>query len=819
MPYTPGRGGLLTLIHNKYAFPGNVTKIPTPANISPYLQIIKINNHPLLPWLIIHMYMPTHLEDIHLIPYLKTAITNQITAHPNHTHILCGDFNRDIALTGRQNNNNNTPPQEEDIQWKNFTTTLNLEYIPTNTNFSRQGGYNYTSTSLIDGFYINSPDNSRFTSTTNTNMNLNSDHYPVTLHIPQNILIARPLLPTNITPTRILNPIPPENLEKFNIEFFETNSTQLNELTKLLENHNHLNPDQWQEACTTLDNIVEKISETIEKTCKAAPIPYLTNRTTQQGGFLPRKLSKKWKKHLDTYHLIRKTIYITKNNPHWQTHPILNEIRNHQHVQIPHPPTTTTPPNEWIDIIAAIAKTANKEARKITTKYTKDCILKAVSKYRQMYEKNPKKINRKVFKHSETSPLDSITDRQNNILTNPEDIAKEIYIQQSISNRPTVPTCHYQNTHPPHCTCGVRQYPWHDLEGFTIDQRGEPQIPLHTYFDQETYDFCLKNLGNNKAPGPDKIPNSILKNMPPRFHKLFFLFFKHCYKQKQIPASWKTSLTVLLYKKGDPSQLTNHRPIALANTIYKLYTSTLTSILSAYGERYQILHDSQEGFRAERGTSRQLQLLIAALEDARFTNQDIYILYIDFKNAFGSIDHARLLAIMKDLGYPTDAINLIGNIYSQSSTIFTGEHFGKTLPIPIQRGTIQGDTLSPYLFIIFLEPLLRWLQQGNNGYTFGTSKVKISSAAYADDLAAIANKLKSLQIQLNKLDKFCEWAGMDLGIPKCAVTGCPNKSKMNPITFKALIQSTNINYRNQPITSFKSTRTIHLSWNKSRTIT
>ena len=40
---------------------------------------------------------------------------------------------------------------------------------------------------------------------------------------------------------------------------------------------------------------------------------------------------------------------------------------------------------------------------------------------------------------------------------------------------------------------------------------------------------------------------------------------------------------------------------------------------------------------------------------------------------------------------------------------------------------------------------------------------------------------------------------MDLGIPKCAVTGCPNKYKMNLITFKALIQSTNINYRNQPL--------------------
>ena len=275
--------------------------------------------------------------------------------------------------------------------------------------------------------------------------------------------------------------------------------------------------------------------------------------------------------------------------------------------------------------------------------------------------------------------------------------------------------------------------------------------------------------------------------MPDSFHRILFLFFTHCYKLKQIPASWKISLTILLYKKGDPSLLSNHRLIALANTIYKLFTSSLTLILSAYGERHQILHHSQEGFRAERCTSRQLQLLIASLEDAQFTNQDIYLLYIDFKNAFGSIDHARLLAIMKDLGYPEDAVKLVGNIYSQSNTIFIGEHFGQTQKIPIQRGTIQGDNFSPYLFIIFLEPLLRWLQSSKHGYTLGTSKVTINSAAYADDLAIITNKLTSLQNQLNKLDKYCKWAGMDLGITKCAITGCPNKSKMNQETFKAQI--------------------------------
>ena len=244
--------------------------------------------------------------------------------------------------------------------------------------------------------------------------------------------------------------------------------------------------------------------------------------------------------------------------------------------------------------------------------------------------------------------------------------------------------------------------------------------------------------------------------------------------------------------------ITNHIPIALANTIYKLFISTITAQLANYGKKYQILQNSQEGLRQERCTSRQLQTLIVALEDSKLTQQDIYLLYIDFKNAFDSIDHAKLLAIMADLGYPQDAINLIGNIYSNSSTIFIGTYFSKTKPMHKQRATIQGDTLSPYLFIIFLEPLLRWLERDNLGYKLNTSQYTLTSIAYTNDLAIITSNIKSIQPQINKIDNFCQWAGMELGISKCAITGCPNNKPMQAATFKAYIQSHNIKYRTNP---------------------
>jgi exonuclease III/uncharacterized phage-associated protein len=194
-PYTTPRGGLLTFINTKYTYPNNITKIPTNPDISPYLQIIKLNNPPLTPILILNMYMPSHPEDIQLIPSILHTITQQTTCHPTYHIILCGDFNCDIALIGRTQNSNIQPPQQPDYQWRNFTQSLGFMYTNTNTTYTRQGGLDYTHTSLIDGYFTKSPHNIRFTSQTNTNFQQNSDHFPVSLFLPNNIILARPSPP------------------------------------------------------------------------------------------------------------------------------------------------------------------------------------------------------------------------------------------------------------------------------------------------------------------------------------------------------------------------------------------------------------------------------------------------------------------------------------------------------------------------------------------------------------------------------------------------------------------------------------------------
>ena len=354
--------------------------------------------------------MPSHTDDTPLIPLIQNTITNQINLHPNHAHILCGDFNRDVALIGRQNDTQITPPQEEDHLWRTFTTCLDLSYVQTNTNFSRQGGHNYTQNSLINGFFIKTNTNNQYTSTTDQTTRLNSDHLPIHLHIPPNTFIAKDSITVSAPPPRILNPIPKDKLDAFHTLFFEQHSHQIDELTLLLE-HDQLTHAQWQLACNAFTILTDKIFHAILATYSVPPIPALPTHIAKQGGYLPKKPQKQWKLNLSTYHLIRKIIYIIKNNPTWLTHPLITQgLNTYRHAHIPSPPAPHLPYDDWIGTLATIGKDSKNKARKITTEYTKIQIKKAISKYQQLYDKSPKKINRRVFKNVDTPPLDCLMD-------------------------------------------------------------------------------------------------------------------------------------------------------------------------------------------------------------------------------------------------------------------------------------------------------------------------------------------------------------------------------------------------------------------------
>jgi hypothetical protein len=144
-------------------------------------------------------------------------------------------------------------------------------------------------------------------------------------------------------------------------------------------------------------------------------------------------------------------------------------------------------------------------------------------------------------------------------------------------------------------------------------------------------------------------------------------------------------------------------------------------------------------------------------KDAKLSKKHRYTAYPYFKGAFGGMDHRILFKTMRELGFQECYTQTCEQLYSVSGTYYMTPH-GKTPTIPVHRGTLQGDTLSPFLFTIFVEPLLRWLSIGSRGckpmqqseQSVGTY-MSYDDHGYADDISITTGTLDNLQIQKKKI--------------------------------------------------------------------
>ena len=100
--------------------------------------------------------------------------------------------------------------------------------------------------------------------------------------------------------------------------------------------------------------------------------------------------------------------------------------------------------------------------------------------------------------------------------------------------------------------------PWEhpdNPDNYTIEPRGDPSLTLADMITRDTFDKTLNSLGTGKAPGPDGIPNEIIKFLPPATRSALFSLLSLLARKSYTPHEWCNSTTCLLHKKGDPTLL------------------------------------------------------------------------------------------------------------------------------------------------------------------------------------------------------------------------------------------------------------------------
>ena len=118
------------------------------------------------------------------------------------------------------------------------------------------------------------------------------------------------------------------------------------------------------------------------------------------------------------------------------------------------------------------------------------------------------------------------------------------------------------------------------------------------------------------------------------------------------------------------------------------------------------LREEQAGFRSGRGCMHQIFALQNILEKSLEWNTSLCINFIDFQRAFDSVQWERQWKIIQAYGLPPKIINLINMFYNNfECSIILGNTI--TEAFPVKSGVRQGCILSPILFLIKINWVLR----------------------------------------------------------------------------------------------------------------
>ena len=176
--------------------------------------------------------------------------------------------------------------------------------------------------------------------------------------------------------------------------------------------------------------------------------------------------------------------------------------------------------------------------------------------------------------------------------------------------------------------------------------------------------------------------------------------------------------------------------------------------------------DVQVGFRKHRGTRGQIANICWIIEKARESEKHLFLL-IDYAKAFDCVDHNNW-KILQEMGIPDHLTCLLRNLYAgQEATVRTGH--GTTDWFQIGKGVRQGCILSPCLFNLYAEYIMRnaGLEEAQAGIKI--ARRNINNLSYADDTTLMAESEEELKNLLMKVKKESEKVGLKLSFQKTKI--------------------------------------------------
>ena len=180
--------------------------------------------------------------------------------------------------------------------------------------------------------------------------------------------------------------------------------------------------------------------------------------------------------------------------------------------------------------------------------------------------------------------------------------------------------------------------------------------------------------------------------------------------------------------------------------------------------------ECQAGFRKNYSTVDQIFNLYAIVKKClRKKGQKLYVAFVDFRKAFDSVWHDKLLDCIRNQGIKGKLFSALGAMYnSLLSCIRAICKYSEFFECPV--GVRQGCVLSPTLFSLFINQMANHVTpKGRHGIQLVPGVMELFILLFADDVALLSTTPTGLQNQLDSLKTCCQEMKMEVNKDKTKI--------------------------------------------------
>ena len=269
----------------------------------------------------------------------------------------------------------------------------------------------------------------------------------------------------------------------------------------------------------------------------------------------------------------------------------------------------------------------------------------------------------------------------------------------------------------------------------------------------------LQKLNPDKSPGPDDIHPLLLKECAYVLSQPLSLIFQQSFDTGTLPADWRTASIVPIFKKGNRTDKTNYRPVSLTSVPCKIMESLIKGKLMNFLESNDLLCRAQHGFRSGKSCLTNLLETLENWTKALDEGYGLDVVFLDYKKAFDSVPHRRLIEKLKSFGINGKLLQWLDS-FLKSRTMKVGLRGAFSELLEVLSGVPQGSVLGPLLFLLYVNELPDW--------------IKCELKMFADDTKVWSRIQKdtdssTLQDDLDRLQSWSDIWQLSFNADKCKV--------------------------------------------------